>query len=144
MVIYKSPVTKEEFSKYFYFRWEMLRKPLNFPPGSEQDEFEESSFHIAAYDNSKVIGVGRLHIESNYRARIRYMAVHQDYQKQGVGSQILNKLEHYARNNDVQICWLHARKNAINFYMNNEYMIKGNSHSELLGLHHERMEKQLN
>ena len=122
----------------------MLRKPLHLPPGSEQDELEKSSFHIAAYENSKIIGVGRLHIETDHSARIRYMAVHKDYQKQGVGSQILKELEQFAKKNNVQICWLYARENAISFYMNNGFKIKGDSNSELLGLNHERMEKQLN
>ena len=122
----------------------MLRKPLHLPPGSEQDELEESSFHIAAYDGSKIIGTGRLHIETDHNARIRYMAVHKDYQKQGIGSTILKKLEQFAKKNKAQTCWLYARENAINFYMNNGYIIKGNNSSELLGLNHERMEKQLN
>ena len=144
LITYKSPTTDNEFKKYFSFRWEMLRKPLDLLPGSEQDEFEESSFHIAAYDDSKIIGVGRLHIEPDHSARIRYMAVHKDYQKQGIGSRILEKLEQFAKKNHVHICWLYARENAINFYMNNGFKIKGKSKSELLGLNHERMEKQLN
>lgn len=122
----------------------MLRKPLDLPPGSEQDELEESSFHIAAYDGSKVIGVGRMHIETDQNARVRYMAVHNDYQKQGIGSTILKKLEQFAKKNEAQTCWLYARENAISFYLNNGYKIKGNSISELIGLKHERMEKLLN
>ena len=122
----------------------MLRKPLDLPPGSEQDELEESSFHIAAYDGSKVIGVGRMHIETDQNARVRYMAVHNDYQKQGIGSTILKKLEQFAKKNEAQTCWLYARQNAISFYLNNGYKIKGNSISELIGLKHERMEKLLN
>ena len=121
----------------------MLRKPLHLPPGSEQDQLEESSFHIAAYDGSKIIGVGRLHIETNHNARIRYMAVHRDYQKKRIGSTILKRLEQFAKKNKVQICWLYARENAINFYTINGYKIKGNSNSALLGLNHERMEKQI-
>ena len=121
----------------------MLRKPLGLPPSSEQDELEESSFHIAAYDNSKIIGVGRLHIETGQNARVRYMAVHEDYQKQGIGSTILKKLEQFAKKNNVQVCWLYARENAINFYMNNGFKIKGDCNSELLGVNHERMEKHL-
>ena len=121
----------------------MLRKPLDLPPGSEQDELEESSFHIAAYDGSKVIGVGRMHIETDHNARVRYMAVHNDYQKQGIGSTILKKLEQFAKKNEAQTCWLYARENAISFYLNNGYKIKGNSISELIGLKHERMEKSL-
>ena len=121
----------------------MLRKPLNLPRGSEKDELEEHSFHIAAYNNHKIIGVGRIHIEPDDTARIRYMAVHRDYQNQGVGSRILKELEQYARTNNLRDCWLYAREGAIAFYKKNGYVVKGENKSELTVLKHERMEKQL-
>ncbi len=140
---YKSPVTPEEFSEYFAFRWEMLRKPLALPRGSEQDEREGDAFHIAAYDEQLIVGVGRLHTESGCAARIRYMAVHAKYQYQGIGSSILRQLERFARSHRMQVCWLYARENAVKFYTGNGYVIHGKSRSELSALHHERMEKQL-
>ncbi len=143
LIIYKSPTTADELADYFSFRWEILRKPLHLPPGSEKDEQENNAFHIAAYDRSTIIGVGRLHIEAEKCARIRYMAVHDTFQKQGIGSKILKKLEIFAQQNVVQTCWLYAREEAINFYLNNGYKINGDSKSELLGLKHERMEKCL-
>ncbi len=121
----------------------MLRKPLNLSRGSEQDELEEIAFHIAAYINHKVIGVGRLHVESDGSARIRYMAVHDDYRNQGIGSNILRKLEKFASTNNLRVCWLYARAAAVTFYSKNGYVIKGESNSELSVLKHERMEKSL-
>ena len=142
MFIYTSPTSAEEFSKYFIFRWEMLRKPLNLPLGSEQDELENHAFHIAAYNNKNIIGVGRLHIEKNQSARIRYMAVRENYQHQGVGSSILRELEKIAKTKNAETCWLYARETAISFYLNNNYQIKGIATSELEIKHH-RMEKVL-
>ncbi len=121
----------------------MLRKPLNLSRGSEHDELEDSSFHIAAYADHVTIGAGRLHIEPDRSARIRYMAVHEDYQGHGVGSRILQELEQFAYTNQVRVCWLYAREGAIKFYIKNGYFIKGDSNSELSGLKHARMEKQL-
>ena len=31
------PQTEEELERYYQFRWEMLRKPLHQPKGSERD-----------------------------------------------------------------------------------------------------------
>ena len=31
------PQTAEELEQYYQFRWEMLRKPLHQPKGSERD-----------------------------------------------------------------------------------------------------------
>ena len=121
----------------------MLRKPLNLPRGSERDELEERSFHVAAYHNHVVVGVGRIHVEPDNTARIRYMAVHENYQNQGVGSTILGKLEKIARANQPQVCWLYARQSATGFYAKNGYVVKGESKSERPELKHQRMEKRL-
>ena len=142
-IIYRSPNSEKEFEKYFTFRWGMLRKPLNLPCGSEQDQLEETAFHIAAFDNQVIVGVGRIHIEPDNTARIRYMAVYEKYQDQGIGSSILRELEQIATTNNVRICWLYARENAIKFYNKNGYVIKGESNSELSELKHQRMEKSL-
>jgi len=141
--IYRSPDSEEEFAEYFSFRWQLLRKPLGLERGSEQDQLEKSAFHIAAYINHTIIGVGRLHVEVNATARIRYMAVHDDYQNQGVGSYILKELEQFALVNNIQTCWLYARESAVDFYINNGFVIKGENKSELSQLRHQRMEKPL-
>ena len=121
----------------------MLRKPLKLPRDSEQDELENSSFHIAAYQDDVIIGVGRVHTEADNTGRIRYMAVHDDFQNQGIGSNTLGKLEDFACTNNLQASWLYARENVINFYLKNGYEIKGKGDSELKGIKHARMEKQL-
>lgn len=143
-IIYRTPKSNKEFEQYFALRWKLLRKPLGLEHGSEQDDLEMNSFHIAAYKNNKAIGVGRIHIEPDKTMRIRYMAIHDEFQNQGIGSNILNLLEKHAILNNVQICWLNARENAINFYLKNGYEIKGKSNSELVEITHKRMEKCLN
>ena len=142
-VRYRSPATPAEFAEYFSFRWELLRKPLALPRGSEQDELDNSAFHVAAYDEQHIVGAGRVHIESDHTARIRYMAVHPGYRCQGVGSCILRRLEQFAYDHHVQVCWLYARESAVSFYTRNGYVVRGQSESELSALRHERMEKRL-
>ncbi len=141
--IYRSPSNKNEFEEYFAFRWEQLRKPLNLPIGTEKDDLEKSAFHMAAFYNDSIVGIGRLHFELNSDARIRYMAVHEQFQNQMIGSTILNHLENHAITNNAQKCWLYARENAINFYHKNGYVIKGKNKSELSEIKHKRMEKRL-
>ena len=142
MLVYRSPTSTNEFIEYYNFRWKLLRKPLNFPLGSEKDELDKKSFHIAAFNNEIIIGVGRLHIEIDACARIRYMAVERKFQNQGIGSYILKLLEQHAIQNNVHICWLYARENAINFYLKNNYVVSGTADSEL-SIKHVRMEKKL-
>ena len=41
--IIKSPETKQEWEKYFAFRWKLLRKPWNMPLSSLKDSLENDS-----------------------------------------------------------------------------------------------------
>jgi ribosomal protein S18 acetylase RimI-like enzyme len=141
-IVYRSPNSGKEFEDYFKFRWELLRKPLGLKPGSEQDELENHTFHLAAFENEKIIGVSRLQIEDDSTARIRYMSVDNNFRKQGIGSRLLAELEQIAKTKNVKICWLYARDSAVDFYLKNNYQIKGIAASELEIKHH-RMEKVL-
>ncbi len=141
-VVYRSPETEKEFENYLKFRWEQLRKPLGLTQGSEQDELENSAFHIAAFNNEKIIGVGRLQIEKEASARIRYMAVDNKFRKQGIGSRLLEELENTAKAKGVKKCWLNARESAARFYLKNNYEIRGEATSEL-EIPHQKMEKTL-
>lgn len=43
-------------------------------------------------DSKKIVGVGALHLTWNELAEVRSMAVHADYSRQGIGSEIVKKL----------------------------------------------------
>ena len=43
-IIVKHPKSNNDFEKYYYFRWEILRKPHNKPKGTEKDDFEMEQF----------------------------------------------------------------------------------------------------
>ena len=141
-VVYRPPESEEDFENYFKFRWELLRKPLGLRQGSEQDELENIAFHITAIKDEKIIGVGRLQIENDATARIRYMAVDNKFRKQGIGSRLLEELENIAKTKGVKNCWLYARESAASFYLKNNYEIRGEAISEL-EIPHQRMEKTL-
>ncbi len=143
MIRYRSSLAPGEFAEYFSFRWAQLREPLDMPRGSERDSQEDTAFHIAAYDGPSIVGVGRVHIEADGTARVRYMAVHADYRHRGIGRSILERLEQFASTHQVRTCWLLARENAVGFYKKNGYVVSGTGESELSSVHHERMEKVL-
>ena len=119
------PTTSEEFKKYYNLRYEILRKPWGQPFGSERDEREETSIHRMIIDVKKreVLAVGRLQFNSIHEAQIRYMAVADEFQGQGLGSQIISALEDVALGKGIQRIVLSARENALQFYKNNGYEI---------------------
>ena len=74
-MIITSPDSQEDFEKYYSLRWKLLRYPWNQPKGSEKDEFEDTAFHVMICENGRIpVGVGRLHINNDGEAQIRYMA----------------------------------------------------------------------
>ena len=139
------PTTSEEFKKYYNLRYEILRKPWGQPPGSERDEGEETSIHRMIIDKKigNALAVGRLQFNSEDEAQIRYMAVADDLQGKGLGSQVISSLEVVARGEGVQRIILSARGNALQFYKNNGYEIMKKTHLLFGEIQHWLMEKEL-
>ena len=139
------PTTSEEFKKYYNLRYEILRKPWGQPPGSERDEGEETSIHRMIIDNKtgNALAVGRLQFNSTHEAQIRYMAVADDLQGKGLGSQIISALEDVARAKGIQRIILSARGNALQFYKNNGYEIVKKTHLLFGEIQHWLMGKEL-
>ena len=139
------PQSSAEFKKYYNLRYEILRKPWGQPIGSERDEREEKSNHrmIINEKTSEVLAVGRLQFNSIDEAQIRYMAVSDVFQGQGLGSQIISSLEAVARRNGNKWMILSARENALQFYKNNGYKIVKKTHLLFGEIQHWLMRKEL-
>ncbi len=137
------PQTKKQFEEYYTLRWRLLRKPWNQQRGSEKDERENESIHIAAVIGGKFIGVGRVHFNSKEEAQIRYMAVLDNYRGKGVGSQILGALEARARTKGAKYILLNSREAATGFYEKHGYKIIGSAHMLFGIIPHWKMKKEL-
>ena len=139
----KQPQSKNEFERYYELRWRILRAPWNEPKGSEVDDNENDCFHVMATDDDKVIGVGRLQYNSNNEAQIRYMAVDDNYEGNGIGSSIVNALEQEATRTEHGLVVLDAREPAVGFYKKLGYKVKNKSYVLFDSIQHYRMIKLL-
>ena len=139
------PNTSDEFKIYYNLRYEVLRKPWFQPKGSERDEEEETSLHRMIIDepNGKAVAVGRLQFNTIEEAQIRYMAVSDDYQGMGYGSEIVKVLGNIARDKGSQKIILQSRGNAVKFYEKNGYKIIEKSYLLFDEIQHWLMEKEL-
>jgi len=137
------PQTEEEFERYYELRWEILRKPWNQPKGSEKDEYEEEATHIIACINNKIIGVGRIHMNSKEEAQIRYMAIKGRYRGKGIGGLVLKELERVAKEEGADYIILNARKNVVDFYKYHGYKILEKAHTLFGCILHWKMRKDL-
>lgn len=139
----RSPKTEKEFTDYYQLRWEILRKPWNEPRGSEKDNIEFESSHIAAFYGDSLIGCGRLHFKSRDEAKVRFMAVNDEYQNQGIGGMILDKLEEIARGKGVKYIILDARETAVDFYKKHDYKTIETGHVLFANIPHWKMKKDI-
>ncbi|HUT64262.1 MAG TPA: GNAT family N-acetyltransferase [Anaerolineae bacterium] len=139
-----SPQSKEDFERYYDLRWRILRMPWNQPKGSEKDELEKESFHSMVCETDRIpIGIGRLHFNSEDEARIRYMAVEEQYRGRGIGKIILAGLEEKAINMGAKQIMLDAREPAIPFYCTAGYTIIGPAHTLYGCIKHVKMIKRI-
>lgn len=139
----KSPENKDEWERYLLFRWEMLRKPLGMSMDSLADSIEEESFHLMGIDEEgNVIASGRVHFNTSDEAQIRYMAVDDNFKRQGIGSEIVIELEKYALSKKAVTITLNARENAISFYLSLGYSEVCPYQSDT-GIPHKTMKKDL-
>ena len=139
----RSPKTEEEWEKYDDFRWEILRKPLNIPHVPLKDNLEESSYHFMAITSSnEIVACGRLHMNNDEEAQIRYMGVSENRRRMGLGSLIVDRLETQAKVLGASSITLNARNVALNFYKSHGYEAIESYQSDT-NIPHTKMEKFL-
>ena len=138
------PKTENEFKSYYQLRWDLLRAPWNQPKGSEIDDIEDPCFHLMAVDDdSEVIAVARLQFNSETEAQIRYMAVAEPYQRQGIGRRLIETMEKHATASACKKIVLDAREPAVGFYQRLGYSIDEKSYLLFEQIQHFRMSKAL-
>lgn len=138
------PNSKSEWDDYYRIRYEVLRKPWNQNKQSTRDEFEDKSIHLLVLDeNNKAIATGRLQLNSESEGQIRSMAVLKEYQNKGIGKALIDKLEDNARKRGLKTMLLDAREPALNFYVQNNYIVIEDSYLLFGVIKHFRMKKEL-
>lgn len=138
------PITAEDFDKYFQFRWEMLRKPWNYPEGSEKDEYEQVSEHRMALNaKGDVVAIGRVHLNTSEEAQLRHMAVAPDVQGKGLGRLVLSALEAVARQQGAERMVTNSRELSMPFFSACGFEIEKEASTELGKLKRHQMVKKL-
>jgi predicted GNAT family N-acyltransferase len=138
------PSTAEDFRRYYDLRWKILRAPWDQPRGSERDALDDSSTHLMLVGpGGRLHGVGRLHFNSIREAQIRYMAIDIPDQRKGLGSRLLEALEHRARALGAATIVLDARESALGFYRKHGYIASGTGHVLFNRIAHLHMSKPL-
>ena len=126
-------------------RFEVLRKPWGQPENSVRDEWENQSLHVLVIeDNGRAIATGRLQYNQDGEAQVRSMAVIEEFQGKGIGTEVLRFLEKTAIEKKIPKIILDARDLAVDFYKKNGYEVEGNSYTLFDVIQHFRMSKKMN
>lgn len=139
----RSPQTDAEWQEYFQLRYEVLRKPLGQPQGSERNEGDAMGVHFALYQMDELSAIARLDQVDHFVAQTRFVAVRSDIQGRGFGKKIMLAVEEHARKQGKAMMLLHARDYALEFYLNLGYQVVEPSYKLFGMLQHFRMEKTL-
>ncbi len=133
--------SSEEYESLVRLRQEILRTPLGLIFTAEELEREKNNIQVAGLMNNEVIATASLTTElPSYRMRL--VAVKENLQGLGVGSQLIDFCEQYARERGISSIYCHAREHAIPFYKKNGYVAEGEDFNEV-GIVHIKMRKIL-
>ncbi len=143
MIEIRSPKSDKEWEEYYSLRYEILRKPLGQPLGSEKNEGDATAKHFALLVDNQIIGVSRLDTIDSQVRQIRFFAISKQHQGKGFGKQLLTAIENWAQKKCVSKIILQARENAVSFYEKNGYEIKEKTHLLFGKIQHWLMEKTL-
>lgn len=140
----KKAHTPGEIEAIIDLRCKILRDPWQQPRDTATDANEAQSVNAyIANEQGQVIACGRLQENEEKTGQVRFMAVDNDYQGQGLGRLVLNFLEQEARTMDLHTVELQARENAVEFYKNSGYTIREKSFLLWGIIQHYLMEKKM-
>ena len=103
---------------------------------------ESTEIHVAAINDSEIIGILLLKPEENQKIKMRQVAVKPEWQGLGMGKKLVKFAEKVALKKGFFTIELNARNTAVYFYLSLDYNTIGNEFLEV-GIPHIKMFKNL-
>jgi len=120
----------------------LLRAPLGLAFSSEELEAESAELHFALVDDVQVRACAVIVPLSVREAKLRQMAVHENHQRQGLGSRLIREIEIALYRRGFKAIELNAREQAVPFYKRLGYQTAGDRFMEV-GIGHWKMHREL-
>lgn len=131
-----------EYVEMVELRNSILLEPIGLPYFEDVFVKDEESTFCGCYDGSELVGCCILTELTDDVVQLRQMAISEDIQREGVGSELLAFAESVAREYDFKEITLHAQRKVENFYLKNGYHFDGDEFVEA-GINHIIMKKSL-
>jgi predicted GNAT family N-acyltransferase len=131
----------QELQDAFNIRKEVFVEEQKVPVELEIDEFENDSTHFVLYQNEKAIGAGRFRILDGI-GKVERICVLDIARGIGAGNEIMNGIESFAAEKQINTLKLNAQTQAIPFYERLGYEIISEEFMDA-GIPHRTMKKTL-
>jgi len=123
-------------------RDKLLRAPLGLIFTDEDLAEESNQLHFGMMDGENLIACAVIVPLSASEAKLRQMAVEDSYQRQGVGSNLIDNIESALRERRFHTIELNAREHAAEFYERLGYRKQGSAFIEV-SIPHWKMTKSI-
>lgn len=131
-----------EYALALALRQKILREPLGLHYTIESLQHENVQWHFVAINSDFIVGNCILQKINHNTVKLRQMCVESKFQQKNIGKRLVQYVETFAAQNHYDNIILHARENAIPFYLKLNYIVYGESFQEV-GLPHFAMKKQI-
>ncbi|WP_343632842.1 GNAT family N-acetyltransferase [Fluviicola sp.] len=132
----------EEWKAAVRLREDILRKPLGSYFTDEELEEEKNHIQIVGLVDGEIIATTVL-VPENQWMKMQRVVVKEELRSSGIGSEMMAFCEKISSGKGKHRIFCHARDTAVNFYLNNHYLVEGAYFPED-GIPHVKMVKQIN
>jgi len=131
-----------DYEEFCRLRQRYLRAPLGLDLYDEDLAAEQAHRHFGLYCDDELIGGAVFVTGADGTAQLRQMLVAPEYRRHGLGHRIVRHVEAAAREASIQLLFLEARLEAVEFYRRCGYRRVGDEFFHVT-IPHVRMEKSL-
>jgi GNAT superfamily N-acetyltransferase len=123
--------------------WRLRQQVLYLAQKLYEMELDEDNdgIHFGAFTEDKLVGIISL-FQQGTSFQFRKLAVLPEFQKMGIGNQLLSRVEEFASSEGGTLIWCNARVSAIGFYIKAGYAHTGRLFSKN-GFDYEILEKSI-
>lgn len=119
----------DDWRRAVKIREEILRKPLGTSFTTEELAEEKNQIQVIGCVNNEIIATAVL-VAENADMKMQRVVVVAHLRNLDIGSKMMVFCESYAEKNGFTSVYCHARNSAVNFYLNNRYVVEGDFFDE--------------
>ncbi len=119
-----------EHSSASNLRDNVLRRPLGLALSPIELSGDGACIHLGGFQLDQLIAILLLQPLTSETMKMRQVAVRPDFQKRGIGSQLVSAAEQLAKAKGCKNIVAHARETAVGFYLRLGYIAAGESFLE--------------